>query len=145
MPPLENVHSGAEWRDSGKASTVDADKIVALDSGMPDLRTARAGDSREIEALRQENAKLERLLRLLRKDVDVKDDYLAVLRRELLVKEAEISRLHQSIAHTLSQPRYRAADALNRALRRVTFLHAFLKRQVAGQTHPDRVTSNVPR
>jgi hypothetical protein len=137
MPPLEKVHSGAEWRESAKASTVDAERIVTLEPTVAEAKIVRPPDSLEIEVLRQDVARLEKLVRHLRKDVLVKDDYLVVLRGELLAKEAEITQLHQSIARTLRQPRYRAADALNRALRRVTFLHTFLKRRVAGQQHPD--------
>jgi septal ring factor EnvC (AmiA/AmiB activator) len=99
-----------------------------------------AGGDDEVRTLRTEIARLETRQRHLQKDIVVKDAYLAALRAELFAKEAEnavlresMARLHASIAHTLSQPRYRAADAVNRALRRFKFLHALLKRAFPGR------------
>lgn len=124
--PVDKILPGVETRESATAATV---------------TSAEYPDN---EVLRQEIARLERLVRLLRKDVAVKDDYLAVLRRELFARESEVADLHESITRTLNQPRYRAADALNRALRRVTVLHTFLKR-VLVKKRPDPSASGLPR
>ena len=145
MTPLDKRHSNAEWRESARGSAAESDRIVAFDPATLDSRATRVAESHEMEALQLEVTSLERLARLLQKDVVVKDEYLAVLRTELLTKESEIAWLHDSIAQTLSQPRYRAADALNRALHRVAFLHKLLKRWSVGEEGPDRPTSSSPR
>jgi hypothetical protein len=126
--------------------------MFALEAGLPDSRATRSADGDEVEALRYEIARLEMLRRHLQKDVVVKDAYLAALRADLGAKEYEIStlheslaRLHESFAKTLSQPRYRVVDALNRALHHVAFLHFLLKRWLVGRRGPEPPSSSRPQ
>lgn len=147
MASLNKRQLGTEPRESARGLADDSDRIVALDSGVPGLSATRSADPDEVEGLREEIDRLELLRRHLLKDIVVKDAYLAALRADRRAKESEISALHAeisalhesiaglhgSIAQTLSQPRYRAVDALNAALHRVTFLHVLLKRWLVGQ------------
>ena len=89
--------------------------------------------------VRADVARLERQVRFLQKDIEVKDAYLATLRAELKEREAdieslsgELARVHGDIRVTLGQPRYQMADAVNRALRRFGFAHRLFKRLLAG-------------
>ena len=149
MASLNKRQPGTEPRESARGLVVDSDRIVALDSGVPGSSATRSADPDEVEGLREEIDRLELLRRHLLKDIVIKDAYLAEIRADLRAKESEISALresiaglHGSIAHTLSQPRYRAVDALNAALHRVAFLHMLLKRWLVGQGRLDPPSSS---
>ena len=152
MASLNKRQPGSEQRESARGSTPDSGRMFALEAGLPDSRATRSADGDEVEALRYEIARLEMLRRHLQKDVVVKDAYLAALRADLGAKQYEIStlhesvaRLHESIAETLSQPRYRAVDRLNRALHHVAFFHILLRRWLVGPRRLEPPSSSPPQ
>jgi hypothetical protein len=137
MASVNVRHPRTERRQATVTPILDAHTVVAFE---PDLRPSNearpaAGDS--MEGLRAHIAKLELLRRHFQKDIAVKDAYLAVLRADLREKERTIvalsealTALHAQIAQTLSQPRYRVVDAINRVLRYAPSVHRFLKRRL---------------
>lgn len=142
MHMSNNGHNGADLALSVAGTARDDDRIPVSGVATPDQRALAVGDDEAI-TLRAEIARLETRQRHLQKDIVVKDAYLAALRADLFAKEAEnarlqesMARLHASFARTLSQPRYRAADAVNRVLHRFEFLHTLVKRGVTARHDP---------
>ena len=129
-------------RGNGAIAPVDREVIAPFeakthiaDSRMP------AGEGHD--ALDNRIADLEHVRRYLQKDIAVKDAYLSALRSDLRQKDKELAALrdellslHQRIAETLSQPRYRLVDRLNAVLLRFARLHALLKHGIL------RISSN---
>jgi hypothetical protein len=138
---VDQRSSRSDWHEPGNGSGADSDRVLLLEAET-ERRASRGVEVLETEALRDEIARLRIMLRHLKRDVAVKDEYVAAMRTEVRRHRSEIVRLHESIARTLSLPRYRAADALNRALRRVSFLHTFLKKCLVGLRRPGSSSSH---
>jgi Tfp pilus assembly protein FimV len=126
-------------------SILSPEQLVSFGSNALVADEIRPATEEGIAYLQDRLAKLEVSRRILQKDVAVKDAYLAALRADLLAKEHEVaslraavSALHHHIEQTLSQPRYRAVDAINRALHCVAPLHRFLKRRLIRLQSADR-------
>ncbi len=85
---------------------------------------------------------IERLTRdshYLRRDAVIKDAYLVEVRRAVA---QELSNVHDAVATTLAQPRYRFADWVNLRIKRLSSLHHWVKAGVVAlmATPPPAVT-----